>query len=64
MILARHQSVSTRKTEASEKNRKDFKKIPYQTLEMLAFKHVMYKIPVQRHSAVSSKMYHLRKTQK
>ena len=30
---------------------------------MLAFKYVMYKMPVQMHKAVSSKMYHLKRTQ-
>lgn len=33
--------------------------ITYQALDMSAVKYVMYKIPVQRHNAVSSQIYHL-----
>ena len=33
--------------------------ITYQALDILAFRYVMYKMPVQRHNAVSSQMYHL-----
>lgn len=46
-------------TSSYDQRKKISIKTSYQALDILAFKYVMYKMPVQRHNAVSSHMYHL-----
>lgn len=41
------------------RNKRCCHNITYQALDMLALRYVMYKMPVQRHSTLSSQMYHL-----